>query len=280
MDQAKTVFVILMENHNWEDIKDNAKAPFINQLLREGASADQYFNPEKLHPSEPNYIWLVSGDHFGIHNDDAPSANGLRGKNNIAALMSAKGIRWKSYQENIDGKSCPLVSNMPYAVKHNPFVFFDNLTDGFKPDSQDCIAHNRPFEELESDLKKNQAPNFVFITPNICNDMHGNAWCTKNVAGYDQIKTGDQWLSKVIPMIRQSRAYQENGVIFVTWDESEGRADKPIGLIALSGLAKAGYVDTSSHYTHSALLRSVSDIFQLPALGDAAHSQNLENLFR
>ncbi len=36
----RTVFVILMENHNWSQIKDNPSAPYINALLAQGAHAE------------------------------------------------------------------------------------------------------------------------------------------------------------------------------------------------------------------------------------------------
>src|SRR5579863_9952984 len=69
MSKVKTVWVILMENHNWTgdnagaafgapDIKGNPLAPYINgTLLQTSAHAEQYFNPPKNHPSQPNYLW-------------------------------------------------------------------------------------------------------------------------------------------------------------------------------------------------------------------------------
>src|SRR5450631_1856480 len=72
----RTVFVILMENHEWSQIKGSASAPYINNtLLPMGAHAEQYYNPPNLHPSEPNYIWLEAGTNFGILNDNDPTSN-------------------------------------------------------------------------------------------------------------------------------------------------------------------------------------------------------------
>jgi hypothetical protein len=72
----KTVFVIMLENHNWSQIAGNASAPYINgTLLANGAHAEQYFNPPGLHPSEPNYIWLEAGDALDIRDDDDPEWN-------------------------------------------------------------------------------------------------------------------------------------------------------------------------------------------------------------
>src|SRR5437868_5051805 len=69
----RIVFLILMENNNWSSIKGNPSAPYINQLLKMGAHAQQYFTP--LHPSEPNYIWFEAGTNFGILNDADPNTN-------------------------------------------------------------------------------------------------------------------------------------------------------------------------------------------------------------
>src|SRR5918911_1034822 len=70
-----TVFLILMENHNWSQIKGNKSAPYLNSLLSQGAHAEAYYNPPGLHPSEPNYIWLEAGDNLGIVDDADPSVN-------------------------------------------------------------------------------------------------------------------------------------------------------------------------------------------------------------
>src|SRR5207249_4257776 len=56
------VFVILMENQDWSNIRGNASAPYINDTLLPMAShAEQYYNPPGNHPSEPNYLWLEAG---------------------------------------------------------------------------------------------------------------------------------------------------------------------------------------------------------------------------
>src|SRR5438046_121607 len=67
---TRTVFLILMENHNWSQIKGSPSAPYINGVLLPMASyAEQYYNPRRIHPSLPNYLWLEAGTNFGIAND-------------------------------------------------------------------------------------------------------------------------------------------------------------------------------------------------------------------
>src|SRR5437868_5613684 len=98
------LFLILMENHNWKDIKGSASAPYINgTLLTQGAHAEQYFNPKNIHPSEPNYIWLEAGDNFGIANDLGPLINRQATTDHLVAYLEKAGLTWKSYQEDIDG---------------------------------------------------------------------------------------------------------------------------------------------------------------------------------
>jgi len=132
----KTVFIILMENKNWVQILGSSSAPYINNTLLPMAShAELYFNPPLVHPSLPNYLWLEAGVNFGIFNDDPPSANHQSTTSHLVTLLQKSGISWKTYQENISGTACPLVDNGLYAVKHNPFVYFDDVTNNQDPNS-------------------------------------------------------------------------------------------------------------------------------------------------
>ncbi|HEY6542205.1 MAG TPA: alkaline phosphatase family protein, partial [Ktedonobacteraceae bacterium] len=120
-----------------------------------------------------------------------------------------------------------------------------------------------------------------FITPNLCNDMH-NTCPPVN----DSVRQGDTWLSQQLPVILNSQAYQNGGVVFITWDEGEGAtssetSDGPIGLILLSPDAKGGGYSNTIHYTHSSTLRTIQELFGVtPLLGDAANATDLSDLFQ
>ena len=269
-----TVFIILMENHNWSAIKGSASAPYINNtLLVQGAHAENYVNVPGIHPSEPNYLWLEAGTNFGVLNDSAPSANHQSTTQHLVTLLQTAGISWKSYQEGISGTSCPLTASGLYAPKHNPMVFFDDVTNTNSASSANCIAHERPFTELAGDLTNNTTARYNFITPNLCNDMHGATGCPS-----DSIATGDTWLSQNVPAIVASAAYRNGGALFITWDESE-QGDHPIGMMVMSPKVKPGYSNTVA-YSHSSTLRTMEEIFQVsPMLGDAANATDLADLF-
>ena len=273
-----TVFVIVMENHNWADIRGSASAPYINNtLLPAASSATQYFNPPGIHPSEPNYLWLEAGKSFGIRNDSSPAANHQATTQHLVSLLAAQGLTWKSYQEGISGVNCPLSNHGLYATKHNPMIYFDDVTDGLSATSANCIAHVRPYTELAGDLAQNSLANYNFITPDLCHDMHNSSGC----ASSNSVRNGDTWLAGAVPPILDSAAYRDGGALFITWDEGENNSDGPIGLIALSPFAKGqGYTNTQ-RYTHSSLLRTVQEIFGVtPLLGDAANATDLSDLFQ
>jgi phosphatidylinositol-3-phosphatase len=274
----KTVWVIVMENQDWSSIKGSKFAPYINQtLLPQASHAEQYFNPPNNHPSLPNYIWMEAGTNFGIADDHSPLANHQSSSQHLVTLLKNRpegGEAWRAYEENISGKGCPLFDKYPYVVKHNPFVYFDDVTNRKDPDFAYCVAHVRPFEELAKDLANNSVARYNFITPNICDDMHDSCSPLHN-----QVAQGDTWLAKYLPEILNSQAYRDGGAVFITWDEAE-RADGPIGMIVLSRLAKGNGYGNAIHYDHGALLRTLEEIFGVtPYLGNAATQPDLKDLF-
>lgn len=273
---ATTVFLIMMENHNWSAIAGNPAAPYINQTLLPMASYTQaYYNPPGIHPSEPNYLWLEAGTNFGIFDDNPPDINHQSSSLHLVSLLDHAHIAWKSYQEDIPGNVCPLTSTGLYAPKHNPTVYFDNVTDTNNPGSTYCITHERPYTELPENLQKNTVARYNFITPNLCNDMHDVCAPLNN-----SVQQGDAWLAKQIPLILASQAYKSGGIIFIAWDEGEG-SDGPIGMLVLSPLAKGHGYSNNIHYTHSSTLRTLQEVFGVtPLLGDAANATDLSDLFR
>jgi hypothetical protein len=257
----------------------HANAKYINNtLLAMGAHAEKYMNAPGIHPSEPNYLWLEAGTNFGILDDKLPATNHQSTKEHLVTLLEAAGKDWRSYQEDIKGDVCPLTNVGAYAPKHNAMVFFDDVinydpaTKKADPMAPRCLKHVRPYGELATDLANHTVTEYSFITPNLCDDMHDT--CSASA-----IQQGDDWLAAEVPKILASDAYKQDGALFITWDESEGPMDYPIGMIVLSPFAKVGY-SNSIAYTHGSALRTFEEIFDLsPMLGDAANQTDLSDLF-
>ena len=267
----KTVFLIVMENHNWSDIKGNAATPYINSLLAQGAHAENYFdNPKAIHPSEPNYLWLEAGDNLGLSGSDPlPAAKHYSTTAHLVTLLTNAGISWHAYVEDIAAGACPLTNQGLFAPKHTPMLFFDDIIGNpLSTSSAPCVNNVVPYTQLATDLAGGSVARYNFITPNLCDDMH-NSGC---------IPTGDTWLSNEVPKILSSAAYANNGALFITWDESEG-GEFPIGMIVLSPKAKVNY-SNSIKYFHSSMLRTTEEILGVtPLLGDAANQPSLSDMF-
>lgn len=272
--EIRTVFLIVLENVNWSGIKGNASAPYINNTLLPMASyAEQYFTPPGLPGSLPNYLWLEAGTNFGVLDSNEPKAHTFATTNHLAAQLDAAGISWRAYQENISGTICPTNNSGLYAAYHNPFVYFDDvITNGSY-----CLSHIRPYTEFSSDLTNHAVARYNFITPNLCNDMHNSSGC----ATTNRIRNGDNWLSVEIPKILSSTAYQNNGALFITWDEGVSPAlEGPIGMLVLSPRAKGGGYSNSTRYTHGSMTRTLQEIFGVrPFLAGAAAAPDLADLF-
>ena len=270
----RTVWVVVMENSDWSTIKGSTNCPYINNTLwPQAARCEHYYNPPGLHPSLPNYLWMISGTNFGIQDDLAPVANHQSSTNTLFHQLDAAGISWRCYAENVSGTDCPTNVIDPYAPRHVPFVYFDTVINNLT----NCTNHIRPYSEIRRDLTNGNVARFNFIVPNRTNDMHDPT--TDRPAA---IRQGDAWLAAEMPRILSSSAYQTGGLLIVTFDEGEGSTgDGPIGAIFLSPRVKsAGYANTN-FFDHSSLLRTWQDIFGVgPYLGGAAYANDLSDIFK
>jgi acid phosphatase len=267
------VFTIVMENKSRGDIVGNTSAPYINSMIAGGVLAAGYHD-SYVHPSEPNYLWMVAGENFGILDDADPTAHSIDSTSHIADQLELAGLSWKAYQESME-EPCGLRSHGLYAAKHNPFVYFDDINgwDGktFQPSAR-CDEHVVDYSQLDADIAANALPAYVFITPNLDNDMHDGS-----------IATGDQWLSREVPKIMATDAYRQGGAIFLLWDEGSGTfgpGDEP-PFIVVSPNARAGTVSRTSYDTSSYLktVQTMLGVEPLPCARDASSVPVMDDLF-
>jgi len=252
------VFVIVMENQEYDSIVGSASAPYINSLVQQYGLATNFFGV--THPSLPDYMALTSGDTYFV--DDCVGCQ--TAAVNIADRLEAAGRTWTAYMEDMPA-ACTATDSGLYAAKHNPFVHYsDIVTNGAR-----CASHVVPFSRFSSDLANGPLANYIWITPNLCNDMHD---CS--------IATGDAWLSRVVPGILQSPAFTANSVLFLTWDEGVTNAGGGghVPLVVVSPQTPAGLrVNTSSN--HYSLLRTIEDAWGLAPLGQSAGATALSQFF-
>lgn len=77
------VFVIMMENHGYQQVLNNPNEPYLNSLIanKQANLATNYFAVG--HPSLTNYLEIVGGSNFGIRSDNAPDWHNLTCSPNI-----------------------------------------------------------------------------------------------------------------------------------------------------------------------------------------------------
>jgi len=323
------VFLLLLENQSYAvTFGAHSAAPYLARTLpARGALLTQYYAIG--HASLGNYIALVSGQapnlatqldcstyaDFQAHAPGLDAHGQLPGTGcvyprlvpSLPDQLEAAGLSWRAYMEDMgknparESATCGHVrlgaaetTNLAsatdqYAAKHNPFVYFHSIID----DQRRCDAHVVSLERLPQDLASAATtPNYVFITPNLCSDGH-DAHCADGRRG--GLAAIDQFLRKWVPLIEAAPAFIADGVLVVTFDESDGAGaegssaccgERPlpgarfqpglsgpgggrVGAIVLSRFVRPGTV-SAVPYNHYALLRTVEAIFRLPYLGYAA----------
>ncbi len=252
------VFLVVMENHSFDQVWNTSSTPYITGLGNGGAYATNYH--AVIHPSLPNYLSLYGGSNYTITTDCEPSASCHISATNLADNLEAKGLTWKGYMESMPAP-CYLTTSGDYAPKHNPFVYFDDIRN----DTTRCATYDVPYTALTGDLASAATtPNYAFIAPNLCNDMHN---CS--------VATGDTWLKNNLPAILNSPACtSDKCLLILTWDEDDNGPTNQVLTVFAGSAAKTGGFSSSVNYTHFSLLRTVEDIFGLPTQtsNDAAAS--------
>ncbi|WP_207345120.1 alkaline phosphatase family protein [Arthrobacter sp. E3] len=244
------VVIVVEENKPASSILGNADAPYFNKLAADNALATNY--QAATHPSLPNYLALTSGTTAGIKDDCSPGADCTARVPSIADTIEKAGRTWKMYAESMPAP-CTAKNSGLYAVKHNPFMYYPGVTDN----RASCEAHVVPFTQLSDDLKSAASlPNYVFISPNLCNDMHD---CP--------VSTGDAWLSEQVPKILDSPAFTtKNSLLVITWDE--GKGDNNAVSTVFAGPAARRSHESSVAYSHYSLLHTIEILWGLEPLTD------------
>jgi hypothetical protein len=243
------IAVIVMENEEYGDIIGSSSTPFIDGLARSYALATRSF--AITHPSLPNYLALTGGSTFGVASDCTDCSVPGTG---LAGQLEAHDISWKAYMEDLPHPCFTGAGAGGYAKKHDPFVYYRGLS---------ACGHVVPLTQLTKDERSRALPPFIWITPNLCHDMHD---CST--------ATGDRFLAGLVPQLLS--ALGRNGLLFLTWDE--GSSDD-----GCCRLASGGHIATivagpgarpGAHLRmpvdHYSLLQTVEDLLDLPRLGGAA----------
>lgn len=316
---SKHVFVIMLENEGYAaTFGPGSPAPYLSQTLpAKGQLLTEYYGIG--HNSNDNYLAMISGQapnpqtqgDCQIFSEFADSGvygpyGQLVGQGcvypssieTVANQLELHGYTWRGYMDAMPAPcSHPAINSVDstqkatatseYATRHNPFVYFHSIID-----TPSCVANDVPLTRLQQDLSSTATtPNLSYIVPDLCNDGHDAPCANGQPGGLVQINT---WLQQYVPMILNSPAYKDDGILIITFDEASfgttssdttaccneipgpnsalpgitGPGGGRVGAVVLSRFTRPG-TQNSTPYNHYSFLKSVETLFGLPYLGYA-----------
>jgi hypothetical protein len=230
------VIVILLENNERSTVMNGSS--FEENLADRYATATHYY--AVCHPSEPNYLALAGASTLGRCGTDA-YAN-LSGAN-LPDSLEALGLTWGAFAQSMP-HPCDVNDSYPYAVRHNPFVFYNDIVQN----TSRCDRHVVNFTAWHNDEVSGKIPNYSFIIPNVINDGHDT---TSSYA--------DAWLRGFMAPIT-SASWFNSTAVFIVYDEGLTNAGYTVGHLHLYGgnvyatvvspytLGEGSYSANVSHY--------------------------------
>lgn len=250
---ASRVVLIVLENHEYDEVVGSPEAPYLNRLARRETVATRYH--AVAHPSLPNYLALLGGSTFGVSDNCTDCST--RGSN-FALQLSRADISWRAYMEGMPRPCFSGEQAGGYVKRHDPFMYFPSIAA-----SPRRCANVVPTRRLRTDLKRRSLPAFAWIGPDLCYSGHN---CN--------IATADRHLSKLVPRIM--RKLGPDGTLIVTFDEGSSNAGG--GGHVFTVIAHPGHQPhrrLTRTYNHYSLLAAIERHFDLPLLRAARHTRPL-----
>jgi acid phosphatase len=269
---ADHVFVIVLENHAFNQVIGSPFMPYLNSLASAHSLATNYF--ADTHPSIGNYFMLTTGN-IETNND---AFTGTVSSDSIPRAFAAAGKTWKAYMESLPSVGYTGGDVYPYFKHHNPFAY---MTDVLGSSAE--TANLVPFTQISSDLSAGTLPNFGFIAPNAEHDAHdcptGGSVCLDS----DKLTAADNWLKSNIDPLIKSPALA-NSVFIIVFDES-------LDVDLVNGGGKVAWVMTGAHvkagfksttfYQHQSTLRLVLDLLRVADHpGNSATAATMQEFFQ
>jgi len=299
MPTLNHVFLIMEENHGFSDVIGNPAAPNLNYLASTFGLETNYFGVSPC-CSESNYVGLLGGNTFNANSDDAYWKTSADAPSLISQMDQA-GVSWKAYlqglpHQNYEGICYPeLCNGAPdndplYVSKHDGI---QNFTTSWNP--QDW-SRQVPVEQLSKDLSSGNVPQFSYIIPDECHDMHGDPpYCLDGGNIFDPqdqhlVSVGDAYLGQLVSQITSAPSWAAgNNAIVVTFDEGDDSAGccdanpgaGQVATIVITSHGPRGVTDSqpANHYSTLAAVQQTFGLGCLQFTCDTANVQPYSPLF-
>ncbi len=237
----KKVVVIILEN---ADIDSALSQPNFSKIAKKGALLSNYFGI--THPSQPNYIALLSGSTQGVTSNDSVDLP----MRHLGDLLEENNKTWRTYGEDYPGKCFQGESSGNYVRKHMPFISFENIQKNRKRCRQVVSA-----ETFASDLIHSSLADFSLYIPNQLNNGHDTG-----------VEYADSWLGEKMFTLLETKNPDKDTLFVVTFDEGSIFGDNKIYTVLFGAGVRVG-ATSMRPYSHFSLLKTIEMIFGVPSLG-------------
>jgi phosphatidylinositol-3-phosphatase len=239
------VLVIVEENRSAHSAA--AHMPFLMSQARTYGTATNFY--AITHPSLPNYLVVAGGSTFGITDDADPDSHQLNGPSVFGKLISV-GRTTKTYAEGMP-TNCAQRNHGTYAVRHNPWTYFDNQAERTTCKQFDVPSGSPTAGALSDDVTAGRLPTFGLVIPDLCHDGHD---CSA--------ATADHWLRSWLPAIENGPDFRSHRLaIVVTWDEDDDKSGNHVAMVVIQPLLDNKQVTTRlNQYGLSASIARIGGI--------------------
>jgi phosphatidylinositol-3-phosphatase len=245
--RSNHVVIVTLENHSYERVIGNPDMPYFNGLASQYGLTGQYF--ANVHDSLKDLMYLTAG---------APVVPGdkttlVYDVPNIARQMVQDGRSWKVYAAALPSIGSLSFDKGFYMRHHNPFAYFSDVQGSLR----DKMVPFDPY--FTRDVSGGTLPEYSYVIPNIVEDAHSGT-----------LAQADSWMSSNLPALLQNSTFQQDGILFIVWDEGEVNPPDSRGgggrvaNIVIGPRVKLGFQSSVPH-DHLDFLATVCAAMQLSA---------------
>lgn len=263
------VVILMLENYGYSNIIENSNAPHINAWANDPKAALFTQSYALVHPSQPNYIMLYSGNNQGITNDNT-TTNSPFNTCNLGASLIDNGFTFTGYSEDLPSVGSLVSTSGDYARKHSPWTNWQSPTGTNTVDS----TTNQPYTSFPTNTNYDSLPTVSFVIPNLAHDMHDPTFPNPNYS-VTAISNGDTWIyDNLNDYVNWAKT--NNSLLILTFDEDDGysiggvsTSSNQITTIFIGQMIQGG--SYTSHINHYTLLRTLEDMYTLPYCDSSAN---------
>jgi len=216
------------------------------------------------HNSEPNYISLIGGFDDTRTNNDGVCCY-FETQQNLIDRVESAGMTWQAFAEDA-GNSGTCSFSPPRSGDHFPFIDFSDMQTSARCSHFLTTASSSDPEFLAALNTANPA-NFIWLTPNDCNNGHDQCSSSSRIAG------GDSYLSSLVPHILSSSEFTSTkATLLILYDEGYTQCSNTGGTgeclyASFSGpVAKKGVQISPAGASHYSFLSTIEAAWGLSSL--------------